>query len=61
MDEVSTRAARNADMRKKTGLWGLWLKEVGIWMYLRGSWAFGMAKWGSEQKHMVYDIDEEEL
>lgn len=58
VDEISTRAAGNAGMRKKTGPWGLWLKELGVRMYMHGAWAFGMDKWGSEQKHMVYDIDE---
>ena len=61
VDEISTRAAGNAEMRKKTGPWGLWLKEQGISLYLHGSWALGMDKWGSETKYIVYDIDEAEV
>ncbi|KAM0542357.1 hypothetical protein ACHAPJ_012822 [Fusarium lateritium] len=58
INEISHKAAGNASIRKKTGAWGLWLKEIGLWMYLRGSWAFGMNRWGSETEQMVYDIDE---
>ncbi|KAF4969502.1 hypothetical protein FSARC_3288 [Fusarium sarcochroum] len=59
IDEISHKAVGNASIRKKTGAWGLWLKEMGLWMYLRGSWAFGMNnRWGSDTSHMVYDIDE---
>ncbi|KAM5343652.1 hypothetical protein ACJ41O_012189 [Fusarium nematophilum] len=61
IDEIAFRAAENASIRKKTGPLGLRLKEMGIWMFMHGSWAFGMDRWGSTTKHMVYDIDEESI
>ncbi|KAF4457255.1 hypothetical protein F53441_819 [Fusarium austroafricanum] len=61
VEEITSRATGNAKMRRKTGPWGLWLKEWGVWMYSRGAWAFGMDRWGSEVKQMVYDIDEFEI
>ncbi|KIW17061.1 hypothetical protein PV08_04252 [Exophiala spinifera] len=61
IDELAARSSGNAALRKKTGRLGLMLKEFGIWMFLHGSWALGMDKWGSEMKQMVYDIEEVEI
>lgn len=61
VDEIANLAARNAQVRKRAGPWGLRLKELGIWMYMWVSWTFGLDKWGVVQKHLVYDIDKEEL
>lgn len=61
INEVAGLATSNAQMRKKTGPWGLWAKEVGIWMYCSVVWAFGLDKKGLAQKHLVYDIDEVEI
>jgi 2-polyprenyl-6-methoxyphenol hydroxylase-like FAD-dependent oxidoreductase len=62
VDETAKLAARNVQIRKKTGPWGLWLKEQMIWMYSSVSSTLGMdTKWGSGQKHLVYDIDEAEV
>ncbi|KAG0651203.1 Salicylate 1-monooxygenase [Hyphodiscus hymeniophilus] len=54
--EIANLAARNAQVRKRSGPWGLWFKEFGIWMYLWVSWALG-----SEQKLLMYDVDREEI
>lgn len=61
VDEIAKLAVENAEGRKKSGPWGFWLKERVIWMYMGVSWALGLDKLGSGQKHLVYDIDEEEL
>lgn len=61
VEEMYRLAARNAEHRKKTGPWGLWVKELVIWMALWTSWAVGMEMWGFGQKHLLYDIDKEEL
>ena len=61
VNEIFAMAAKNAHVRKKSGPWGLWLKEVGISMAINLMWALGMDKKGLDQKHMVYDIDDEEL
>ncbi|SCO56926.1 related to salicylate hydroxylase [Fusarium fujikuroi] len=57
VEDIATTSSGNAKMRRKTGLWGLWLKETGLWLFMQGAWAFGMDRWGSETQQMVYDID----
>jgi hypothetical protein len=62
VDKTAKLAAHNADIRKKTGPWGLWIKEHMIWMYMGASLTLGLdTKWGSGQKHLVYDIESEEV
>jgi 2-polyprenyl-6-methoxyphenol hydroxylase-like FAD-dependent oxidoreductase len=61
VEDITHKAVGNAKFRRNTGPWGLWLKEMGIWLYSRGAGAFGMDQWVSETKQMVYDIDEEEI
>ncbi|KAM0425807.1 hypothetical protein ACHAPT_009058 [Fusarium lateritium] len=61
VDELASRSVENGSIRRKTGPWGLWVKEMGLWMYMRGFWAFGMNRWGSATEQMVYDIDEEPI
>lgn len=58
VNEMASRSVQNGTIRRKTGPWGLWMKEMGLWMYMRGFWAFGMNRWGSATEQMVYDIDE---
>ncbi|KAG5793335.1 hypothetical protein H9Q69_007604 [Fusarium xylarioides] len=58
VEDIANRSSGNAKMRRKTGPWGLWLKEMGLWLFMQGAWAFGMDRWGSETQQMVYDIDE---
>jgi 2-polyprenyl-6-methoxyphenol hydroxylase-like FAD-dependent oxidoreductase len=57
--EIYQMAARNVGIRKKTGPWGLWAKEVAIRAALWAWSASGLNNWGIGQKHLVYDIDEE--
>jgi 2-polyprenyl-6-methoxyphenol hydroxylase-like FAD-dependent oxidoreductase len=57
VEDIANRSSGNAKLRRKTGPWGLWLKETGLWLFLQGAWAFGMDRWGSETQQMVYDID----
>ncbi|OQD86576.1 hypothetical protein PENANT_c007G04249 [Penicillium antarcticum] len=61
LNEIYTQAARNAGSRRKTGPWGLWMKESAWSIYSNLSWAFGLDKLGLGQKHLAYDIAEAEL
>jgi 2-polyprenyl-6-methoxyphenol hydroxylase-like FAD-dependent oxidoreductase len=58
VNEIFKLAAQNAGVRRRTGSWGLWLKEVQISMAMTLSWFFGADKRGLRQGHLVYDIDE---
>ncbi|CAG8256644.1 unnamed protein product [Penicillium salamii] len=58
VNAIYLQAAKNASARKKTGPWGLWMRETAFGMYMRVSCALGLDKWGLGQKHLVYDIDE---
>ncbi|KAF3384248.1 6-hydroxynicotinate 3-monooxygenase [Penicillium rolfsii] len=59
INEIFKLAAQNAGVRKKTGPWGLWLKEVQISIAATISWVLGADKRGLRQGYLVYDIDEE--
>ncbi|CAL5870738.1 uncharacterized protein PFLUO_LOCUS4978 [Penicillium psychrofluorescens] len=61
VDKIYALAARNAEERKKASPWGLWCKEMALWMFMLVSWAVGLDRRGMGQKHMAYDIDEEVL
>ncbi|KAJ6437417.1 salicylate hydroxylase [Purpureocillium lavendulum] len=61
VDEIAKKAASNADVRKKTGPVGLYIKEWVIWAYMWVAWAFGLQSIGVDQRHLVYDIDEAKL
>ncbi|KAE8418038.1 hypothetical protein BDV36DRAFT_308990 [Aspergillus pseudocaelatus] len=61
VNEIYKLASRNVKVRKTTGPWGLWSKEVVVGMAFWASWALGLEKWGWGQKHMAYDIDTEEI
>ncbi|KAB8227193.1 FAD-dependent oxidoreductase [Aspergillus alliaceus] len=61
VNEVYKLAARNVEVRKKTGPWGLWAKEVVVGAAFWVSWALGLEKRGNGQRHMVYDIDEQKI
>lgn len=61
VDEISKMATQNGNSRKKTGPWGLWLKESLASVALNISWAIGLERLGFKQKHLVYDIDKAEL
>jgi 2-polyprenyl-6-methoxyphenol hydroxylase-like FAD-dependent oxidoreductase len=57
-DELSTHSFNNVKVRKNTSPWGLWLNEIGIYLYLRGAWVMGLVSWGSRQHHLLYDIED---
>ncbi|KAJ5881188.1 uncharacterized protein N7473_012241 [Penicillium subrubescens] len=58
INEIFKLAAQNAGVRRKTGPWGLWLKEVQFSMAMILSSVFGADKRELRQGHLVYDIDE---
>ncbi|BDD60393.1 hypothetical protein MAP00_005520 [Monascus purpureus] len=61
VNELFEISSRNAGVRRKTGPWQLWLKEVLLKMHYWASWIVGQHNLGVEQKDMIYDIDEEVL
>jgi 2-polyprenyl-6-methoxyphenol hydroxylase-like FAD-dependent oxidoreductase len=61
VDEIYTLAAKNADGRRKTGPWGLWMKETVFDLYMSVSGVLGLDQRGVGQKHLIYDIDEVEI
>ncbi|KFY73405.1 hypothetical protein V499_06509 [Pseudogymnoascus sp. VKM F-103] len=61
VDEIYWLAARNMQIRKRTGLWGLWFKELGIWAYFKTTRILGLSKKVSTHKHLIYDIGDEEF
>lgn len=61
ISEIFKLAAQNAEVRKKTGPWGLWLKETLFSMAITLSWVFGAEKRGLRQGHLVYDVDKVDL
>ncbi|KAJ5782457.1 hypothetical protein N7457_004231 [Penicillium paradoxum] len=61
VNAIYTKAADNAGTRKKTGPWGLWIKETAFGIYTGVSGALGLDKLGIGERHLVYDIDDVEL
>jgi 2-polyprenyl-6-methoxyphenol hydroxylase-like FAD-dependent oxidoreductase len=61
INDIFKLAAQNAEVRRKTGPWGLWLKEVQFSMAMTLSWVFGADKRGLRQGHLVYDVDKVDL
>jgi 2-polyprenyl-6-methoxyphenol hydroxylase-like FAD-dependent oxidoreductase len=61
INEFYDIAARNANVRKKTGPWILWLTELGIWVALSIYAALGLERWGLGQKSQIYDIEQEQI
>lgn len=61
VDLIAGLSARNVEMRKKAGPWGLWLKEMGIWSYMGISGVLGVKNGFMNQKHVVHDVEVEEL
>lgn len=59
VEDISGRAMDNGKIRRKTEPWGLWFKELGLWLFMQGSYALGMDRWGSTVQHMTYDVEEE--
>lgn len=61
VNEIFAMAAQNANVRKKSGSFGLWFKEIGFSMAFGLAHALGLDMRESKQKHLVYDIDQVEL
>lgn len=57
-DDLSAHSSNNVKVRKNSSPWGLRIKEIGIYLYLRGAWALGQISWGSKQDHLLYDIED---
>ena len=53
VNEIFQLSAHNAEVRTKSGPWGLWFKEFCFSMLTNLSWAFGMDRMGFKQKHLV--------
>ncbi|KAL2808433.1 salicylate hydroxylase [Aspergillus granulosus] len=59
VEEITRKSEKNSDMRKRTGPWGLWMKEIGL---SAGLWVYsllGLGGWGFGQGYIVYDIEKE--
>lgn len=61
VDGFYDAAAANAEVRRKTGPWGLWIKETGIWLALLMFTGLGLDKWGLGQGSLAYDIEDAKL
>lgn len=61
VDEIASLAARNAEDRKKSKSWGFWFKQQVSWVFMGIFWALGLGRLSVGQKHMVYDIEGEDL
>lgn len=61
VDKIHRLAEHNMQIRKRSGPWGLWFKELGIWAYFGTTRIFGLSKKVSTHKHLIYNIDDEEL
>jgi 2-polyprenyl-6-methoxyphenol hydroxylase-like FAD-dependent oxidoreductase len=61
VDWFHSAAAANGEVRKRTGPWGLWAKETGIWLALLVFTGLGLDKWGLGQKSLAYDIEDEQI
>ncbi|KAJ0413358.1 hypothetical protein BJY00DRAFT_61473 [Aspergillus carlsbadensis] len=59
VEAITGKSESNRKIRRRTGPWGLWVKEVGImvgfWVY----WALELGSWGIGQGYIVYDIEKE--
>lgn len=56
--DIYETATQNAQMRKKTGPWGLWFKETAMRLIFSVP---SLDKLALKQGHLVYDIDQEVL
>jgi 2-polyprenyl-6-methoxyphenol hydroxylase-like FAD-dependent oxidoreductase len=59
VDEMHTVAERNGGVRKKTGPWQLWLKELATSGALGVYSFFGLGRLGLGQKPLAYDVEED--
>ncbi|KAF7586826.1 hypothetical protein BBP40_008251 [Aspergillus hancockii] len=59
VNEMHRVAERNGDVRKKTGPWQLWLKELATSETLLVYSFFGLDRLGLGQKPLVYDVEED--
>ncbi|KAL2828381.1 hypothetical protein BJY01DRAFT_261553 [Aspergillus pseudoustus] len=59
VEAITRKSEENREIRKKTGPWGLWFKEMGL---TAGLWVYGLlglGGWGVGQGYIVYDIEKE--
>lgn len=61
VDNIVKLSSQNANIRKKTGPWGLWFKELGVWAVMGVSGILRLGTWGSAQRDLVYDVEEEDF
>ncbi|KAL4778546.1 hypothetical protein BJX76DRAFT_362635 [Aspergillus varians] len=61
VEEIYLISAKNAEVRKKSGSWGIWAKEWMIWAAFSNPWGWGLRGQVLGQKFTIYDIDEEEI
>jgi 2-polyprenyl-6-methoxyphenol hydroxylase-like FAD-dependent oxidoreductase len=59
VNEMHTVAERNGGVRKKTGPWQLWLKELATSGALGVYSFFGLGRLGLGQKPLAYDVEED--
>ncbi|KAK2612695.1 hypothetical protein QQS21_001312 [Conoideocrella luteorostrata] len=61
VNEITKLAASNSDVRRKTNEWGLWFKELVIWIYFAGSRLIGYKTGRAMERQLLYDVDEAEV
>lgn len=58
VEEIHKLSAHNANIRKKSGPWGLMIKETILKLAFLVSGFLKLDMWGFGQKHLIYDIAE---
>ena len=58
---ISIIATQNAQIRRRSGPWGLWLKETLISIVFQVSWLFGLRRGVAGEHFQAYDIDKEPI
>lgn len=61
IEKIYKTATSNADRRKKTSPWRLWIMECIMWIGLKGYKYCRLDRWGIGQKDLVYDIEQAEI
>jgi 2-polyprenyl-6-methoxyphenol hydroxylase-like FAD-dependent oxidoreductase len=61
INEITKQATSNSEVRRKSGEWGLWVKETVIWAYFRASSLVGYNALANTERQLLYDVDEAEI
>ncbi|KHN97979.1 FAD binding domain protein [Metarhizium album ARSEF 1941] len=61
VNEITAQAAKNSEVRKRSGEWGLWWKETVIWAYFRVSSLVGYNSLAGMERQYLYDVDEVDI